>query len=173
MSFPYHLEIMDFHPSRIMVDIVGTNANSQGRCCEEHDVCGEVLTEDTVVRFRQVQVCVQGKEETALAVYHVSDGIDRCRVGFLPRHLVKHWRRYHGVLAQVTDVYTKEDESKTIRRKVYHNKGFCTAAIIGSPPVFREVDDNEANDNEANEVNKPNEVTKKPRKKKRPSDRTK
>ena len=124
-----------FHPTGITVEIVGTQANTQGRSCEEHDTCGSVLAEDTVVRFRKVQVITNGKEESAIAVYHVSDGIDCCRVGFLQRHLVKHWKQYDGVLAQIIDVYCKQSESPSIRRKVHHNKGCCVAAIISSLSV--------------------------------------
>jgi hypothetical protein len=66
------------------------------------------------------------------AVYHVWDGIDSCRVGFLKHHFLKHWKRYDGVLAQIIDVYSKESESNSQRRQFYHNKGCCVAAIISS-----------------------------------------
>ena len=88
------------------------------------------MAEDVVVRFRKVQVIVEGKEEPAIAAYLVSDGIDCCHVGFLQRHLVKHWKQYDGVLAQVTDVYSNDSGSPTSRRKFHHNKGCCIAAII-------------------------------------------
>jgi hypothetical protein len=65
------------HPSGILVDIVGTEAGNRGRSCEEHDVCGSVLELDCVVRFRAMQIVVEGVEQTALAVYWVTDGIDR------------------------------------------------------------------------------------------------
>ena len=123
---------MAFHPTGITVEIVGTEANTQGRSCEEHDICGSALAEDTVVRFRKVQIVVNGKEESAIAAYHVSDGIDRCRVGFLKRNFLKHWKQYDGVLAQVIEVYSNESESPTNRRKFHHNKGCCVAAIISS-----------------------------------------
>jgi hypothetical protein len=123
---------MSFHPTGITVEIVGTESTSQGRSCEEHDICGSVLAQDVVVRFRKVQVIVRGKEESAIAAYHVSDGIDRCRVGFLPRHLVKHWKQYEGVLAQVIQVYSKESDSPTSRKKFHHNKGCCVAAVISA-----------------------------------------
>jgi hypothetical protein len=123
---------MAYHPTGITVEIVGTECNSNGRSCDEHDVCGSLLAEDVVVRFRKVQIIVNGNEESALAVYLVSDGIDRCRVGFLQRHLLKHWKQYDGVLAQVTDVYSKDSDSPSNRRKVHHNKGCCIAAIISS-----------------------------------------
>ena len=54
----------------------------------------------------QVQIREKEKEETALAVYLVTDDIDRCQVGFVPQHLVKHMGKYNGVLAQIIDVYS-------------------------------------------------------------------
>ena len=59
---------------------------------------------------------MEGKEEGAIAVYHVTDGVEGCRVGFLKRHLVKHGKLYDGVLVQVTEVYSKESESATKRK---------------------------------------------------------
>ena len=91
---------MAFHPQGITVSIVGTNYGTNGRNCEEHDVCGSVLKLDMVVRLRRVQVHVNGKEETAIAAILITDGIDSCRVGFLERHLIKHYKRYEGCLVK-------------------------------------------------------------------------
>ena len=52
--------------------------------------CGQVLELDSVVHIWHVQIKVFGNEQTALAVYWVTDGVDQCRVGFLPKHLLKH-----------------------------------------------------------------------------------
>jgi hypothetical protein len=62
------------------------------------------LEPDVVVRLRKVQLMVEGREEKAIAAIWVTDGMDRCRVGFLPRHMVKHAAHYDGSLAQVTRV---------------------------------------------------------------------
>jgi hypothetical protein len=124
------------HPSGVVVEIVGTEQGDQGRSCEEHPInCGEVLAEDVVVRLRKVQVLVDGKEETAIAAVWVNDGIDRCRVGFLPRHMVKHAARYDGALAQVTRVFSGDREKfDTAERRAFHkNHGCCLAAIIAWP----------------------------------------
>ena len=121
---------MASHPSGLTVEIVGTESGANGRSCDEHEICGTVIEENSVVRFRKVQVIIKGKEESAIAAYLVEDGVDQCRVGFLRHHLVKHWHHYDGVLAQVIDVYTNESKSATCRRKFYHNKGCCVAAII-------------------------------------------
>ena len=88
---------MTFHPPGIIVEIVGTEASDRGCTCKEHTVnCGKVLEEDVVVRLRKVQVVVDGKEETAIAAVWVTDGIDRCRVGFLKRHMAQHAARLMG-----------------------------------------------------------------------------
>ena len=66
-----------FHPTGIIIEIVGLNAADRGRSCEEHTVCGaEALKIDSVVRFRAEQIVMNGKEETALAVFWVTDGVD-------------------------------------------------------------------------------------------------
>jgi hypothetical protein len=108
-------EAMAHHPTGITFDIVGIEAGNHGRSCEEHDVCGSILEENTVVRIRHVQILVDGKEESALAAYWISDGIDRCHAGFLQHHLLKHWKDYDGRIAQIVDMY-KDSESPTKRR---------------------------------------------------------
>ena len=37
------------HPTGEIVEIVGINSNTNGRSCEEHDTCGRVLAEDTLI----------------------------------------------------------------------------------------------------------------------------
>ncbi len=89
-----------------------------------------MLQEDSVVRIRHVQNTGEmGKEESALAVYWISDGIDRCCVGFLPRHLVKQWQQYDGRIAQVVDLY-QESDSPTKQCKNVQNCGCCEAVLI-------------------------------------------
>ena len=111
------------------VNIVGIEASSNGRCCEEHSVCGVVLQHDSLVRIRKVQVSIGGQEEMALAVYWVTDGVDRCRVGFLPRYMKKQANTYDGKLAQVTE-FLKDSEFASEREKSHRGKGVCRAALV-------------------------------------------
>jgi hypothetical protein len=128
---------MAHHPDGVTVELVGIEASDQGRNCEEHDTCGEVLGLDVIVRLRRTQVVVNGVEETAIAAYWVTDGIDRCRVGFLPKYTVKHWKQYDGKLAQVVEMY-RESESPSKRNRANRAKGACRLAFIeclpASPP---------------------------------------
>jgi hypothetical protein len=89
------------------------------------------MQEDVVVRLRKCQIFFGGRKETAIEAVWVTDGIDRCRVGFLQRHMIPRAAVYDGALAQVTAVYSESNQwSKEERKKFYKNKGCCVATII-------------------------------------------
>lgn len=71
----------------------------------------------------------QNIEETAVAAYWVTDGIDRCRVGFLPRHCVRQATTFNGHLVQVVALLANSD-SPSQRRFSRHNRGACYYATI-------------------------------------------
>jgi hypothetical protein len=121
-----------FHPTSVVVEIVGTEMDDRGHSCEEHSNCGEVMAKDMVVQMRKVQIQVEGREGTAISAYWVTDGIDHCRVGFLQRHMVKQAACFDGALAQVTRVFNADPTCcDTAERRGFHkNKGCCRAAII-------------------------------------------
>ena len=104
---------MSHHPWGRTVEIFGIESPTNGRSCKEHRICGCVLQEDSVVHFRKVQVLIEGKEESAIAAFWVSDGVDRCRVGYLPKFHVTHWKSLEGALAQITEIYTEDSDSPT------------------------------------------------------------
>ncbi len=107
---------MVFHPPGIVVEIVGTEADDQGCLCEEHTLnCSKVLEPEVVVRLWKVQVMVEGREEKAIAVVWVNDGINCLPCGFFPRHMVKHAEHCDRALAQVTCVCSSD-------------AGFCDSA---------------------------------------------
>ena len=123
---------MSFHPLGEIVEIVGINSNTNGRSCEEHHTCGCVLEEDCLVRLRKRQVYINGREQSAVGVYWVSDGVDRCLVGYLHRHQVKHLNKLEGALCQVTEVYSDNSDSPTKLQKHKKNFGCAIAAIVSS-----------------------------------------
>ena len=129
------------HPSGIIVDVVGIEEPSRGRSCKVHDTCGDIMAVDTIVRFRAVQILGdEGKEETAIAAYWVTDGIDQCRVGFLPHHCVKHKSDFDEKLEQVTELLSKSTRAAD-RKKSHINRGVaCTVIIeveVEETPIFR------------------------------------
>ena len=124
---------MSHHPWGQTVKTFGIELPTNGHCCEEHTICGAVLTEDSVVGFRKVQVIINEKEESAIVVFWVSDGVDQCCVGSLLQHHVKNWMKLKAVLAQITEVYTGDSDSPTKCQKHYRNSGVAIAAIISGP----------------------------------------
>jgi len=123
------------HPNGIPVEIVGIKASGNGRSCDRHDVCGSVLGDDTVVRLRKVQIInSSGKEETAIAAYLESDGIDQCRAGFLQHYFAAHARLFDGVLAQVTEMYSITSDCSIKQKKCPYNMGCCLSALISKLP---------------------------------------
>ena len=157
---------MPYHPSGILIDIVGINASDKGRSCEEHSNCGSALRIDTLVQFRLVQIWCNGQEETALAVYWVTDGIDRCRVGFLPHHLIKHQAAYNGKLAQIVE-FVAESNSPADRAKSHRCYGLCRAVLVEAEmeedeenvPARPHVQDNDGMDDEEGKHNKKDNQT--------------
>ena len=122
---------MELNPSGVMIEIVGLGQRNNGRSCDVHGVCGVTAKENMVVRISKVQVLDwNNNPEDALAVHSVINGVDTCRIGFLPRYCVKHWKKYHGAVAQITEVYTELSFSSTKRKKFHHNCGCCEAVII-------------------------------------------
>ena len=106
----------------------------QGHVCKEHKICDVVMKEDLVVHLRKMQLMVEGKEEMAITAIWVTDGVDCCRVGFVPHHMVKHAAQYNGALAQVTLILSDDAETcNTAEQRLFHrNKGFCLAAIMST-----------------------------------------
>ncbi len=80
-----------------------------------------------------------GREEPAVVMYWVTDGIDACCIGFLSWHMNHHAARYDGVLGQLTATFSGTHPNYAVRKKWHRNMGFCHAAIIsplnGDAPV--------------------------------------
>jgi hypothetical protein len=87
---------------------------------------------DMTLIFVYLFLADNGKMEVAVGVYWVTDGIDRCLVGYLPRHLIKFRDEYDGRVAQVVE-FLKLSESSSQRSRSHRNRGMCTAAFLQLP----------------------------------------
>ena len=85
-----------------------------------------------MVCLRTVQLMVEGKEKTAIAVVWVSDRINRCHVRFLPCHMVKRAPLYNEALVQVNRVFNGNSaDCDSAEHHGYHNNhGYPHAVII-------------------------------------------
>ena len=101
---------------RLVIDIAGIASGDRGCKCREHnECCGEVLDVDIVVCLCREEILVlddflgEGnmRKETAITVNWVTNGFERCHVGFLPPSYVcvLDAARYDGALCQVIEVF--------------------------------------------------------------------
>ena len=89
-----------------------------------------MLEVDTVVLFHAIQLLNdKKKEEIAVVAYWVTDGVDRCRVGFLPRFCIKHKSDFDGKLAQIIELVSKSSNYSD-SNKSHRNCGVATAVLI-------------------------------------------
>ena len=63
-------------------------------------------------------------------MYWVTDGIDACRIGFLPWHMNHHAARYDGVLGQITETFSARHHNHAICEKWHRNMAFCRVAVL-------------------------------------------
>jgi hypothetical protein len=131
------------HPRGIILEVVGTASPDHEHSCKEHACCScKVLQDDVVVRLQREQILVPDhiagkgtmKEEKAITVNWVLDGVDCCSIGFLPRAHVMQGELWDGILCQVVDVFEKNDPSQLQREKWHHNKGYARVAVISYVP---------------------------------------
>ncbi len=81
------------------------------------------------------------KEDMALTVNWVSDGIDRCHVGFLPKAYIPHAELWDGILCQVVFVGAADNPSSIVRRQCHHIVGMRIAVILVLPCGVKVFDD--------------------------------
>jgi len=43
-----------YHPPGITLKVIGTDLSTHSRSCYDHHICGSLLAEDVVVRFRRL-----------------------------------------------------------------------------------------------------------------------
>ena len=117
------------HPCGESVFILGLCARSNGRSCEKHRCCGNAVGLDAVLRLRLVQVRIRCREESAIAAHWVTDGVDRCRVGFLGKENLQNAGKYNGKLVQITEFLSESDDPDDVLFSG-ENAGVCKAVII-------------------------------------------
>ncbi len=112
-------------------EIVGVNQITNGRTCDLHpNGCGLQLLANDVVRFVDEITKVDGKDEAAIRVFIMKEGMQKCCVGFLPRFIVL---RLNGQLnmrhARILRLYA-DSMNETERKKSYENYGIAAYELL-------------------------------------------
>ena len=81
--------------SSLQFEVVGLAHFTNGRACEKHKTCGSQVKVGSIVRLLETTIKIGQLTEPAVeAVLECNDSA--CRVGFLPRFLLKEKERYVG-----------------------------------------------------------------------------
>eukprot|EP00474_Spongospora_subterranea_P006065 CRZ06523.1 hypothetical protein [Spongospora subterranea] len=117
-------------------EIVGLHDASNGRSCESHRVCGEYLESEMLVLFKHTILCTsEGTVENGVACYRIRDGVQSCRVGFLPRNIVARSKDdYEDKFAQILQLYNESDNVAK-RNKSHRNKGMASFRLLDVIPL--------------------------------------
>ena len=91
------------------VDIVGISSGDNSHSCQEFPVCGDALKHDSLVCIQSEQMMIEGVEQAVMSVFWVMDGVDHCRVSYLPKHFLHHKPAYDEKLTQITQFLAKYD----------------------------------------------------------------
>ena len=119
-----------YHPTDIVVKMVGTATSDQGCSCKKHEVCGSAHEVDSVVIFEKIMLIFSDEEETAIAVNAIANGTVGCHVGFLPHYMTPKVAIYDGAIAQIMKIYDKYSKSTAMCKKFHHNLGLFVVAVI-------------------------------------------
>src|SRR5688572_21638144 len=98
---------MGFSTYNCLIKIVGIAKCRCGQNGADHDVCGSILTLDSLVRFQLMVITNDhGNPKTALRVKIVSNSQDCCLVGFLQFDCVVRNNNYKDKLVQIINLHS-------------------------------------------------------------------
>ena len=113
--------------------MLGLNASSNGRSCEQHECCGKAVKADDVIRFKLAVVeDVLGKPLEMIKAVLIKDGTELCTVGFLGREvaaLPSQRSKYIDKFAQVLELYN-DNENSMMRKKSKRNAGMASFRLM-------------------------------------------
>ena len=114
-------------------ELLGLNASSNGRSCEQHECCGNAVKADDVIRFKLAVVeDVLGKPLETIKAVLIKDGTELCTVGFLGREvaaLPSQRSKYIDKFAQVLELYD-DNENSMMRKKSKRNAGMASFRLM-------------------------------------------
>ena len=113
------------------LEVVGLLSDSNGRSCTLHACCGEHVVVGDTLRLVACVVTVSDKTEEAVKAVKISDGVDGCTVGFIPRVQARlpKVKQHLNKFVQVVELY-KDANSPYKRSKSFQNKGMASVAFL-------------------------------------------
>jgi hypothetical protein len=132
---PEYDEGMDINPDEpigdVDLEIVGLFGSNNGRSCCIHKQCGMAVKVGDVFRLKDTVVTINNKTEIAVKAVKISDGVEGCTVGFVPRIILQTpiLARNINCFCVVKELYD-QSESAFLRQKSHRNLGMAGVVLL-------------------------------------------
>ena len=113
-------------------EILGLRGTTNGRSCEQHACCGEIVRPNDCVRFKAAVVPIDGVDQAGIKAVLILDGTELCTVGFLGESIAalkKTSDKFVNKFAQVIELYDSS-ENAAKRAKSHNNLGVCSFRLL-------------------------------------------
>ena len=113
-------------------EILGLRGTTNGRSCEQHACCGEIVRPNDCVRFKAAVVPIDGVDQAGIKAVLILDGTELCTVGFLGKNIAalkKTSDKFVNKFAQVIELYDSS-ENAAKRAKSHNNLGVCSFRLL-------------------------------------------
>ena len=113
-------------------EILGLRGTTNGRSCEQHACCGEIVRPNDCVRFKAAVVPIDGVDQAGIKAVLILDGTELCTVGFLGKNIAalkKTSEKFANKFAQVIELYDSS-ENAAKRAKSHNNLGVCSFRLL-------------------------------------------
>ena len=114
---------------KMNVEIVGLHDGRRGRSCQIHSVCGSQVRVNSILKIKLITISIYGKEEEALGCFSLENGLEKCLVGFLRQHSIKHAINFKNKLVQIVEIHC-DSIDKDVRKRSYSMKGSAKAVML-------------------------------------------
>lgn len=118
------------------VEIVGLYGSTNGRSCNLHACCGKTLVRGDLLRLIPMVVTINNVQENAVKFVRITEGMQACTVGYLPRvwYNLPTIKKNMYQFVQVSELYS-ESTNTFKRHKDNSNLGMAGCYFVLDIPI--------------------------------------
>ena len=119
-------------------EILGLRGTTNGRSCEQHACCGEIVRPNDCVQFKAAVVLIDGVDQAGIKAVLILDGTELCTIDFLGKNISALKKtsdkfvlsdKFVNMFTQVIELYdSRENAAK--RAKSHNNLGVCSFRLL-------------------------------------------
>jgi hypothetical protein len=119
-----------------MFEICGLKESSNGRSCTAHEVCGQHVIVNDILRLKECIVVVNGVAEKAIKLVKLAGGNETCTVGFIPRIYYRMNKVQNSINGSIQVVSLYKNGTTYEQSKDHANRGMAVCCFIDEIPIL-------------------------------------